>query len=164
MRIKEFGHLAFNCRNQQKSVAFYRDILGCSEKFSLTYSDMIVSVKNSGYKVPKFFIDILEKRKDKVWLTYMEFPDGVFVELFDQLGAFLSHKAQPLHYNYQHFALIVDDIYKTKEELVSKGVKIDTDISFGPDYTYQMWIHDPDGNKFEIMQYTERSFQMVGKN
>ena len=57
----------------------------------------------------------------------------------------------------------MDDIYKTKEELVSKGVKIDTDISFGPDYTYQMWIHDPDGNKFEIMQYTERSFQMVGK-
>lgn len=164
MKIKQFGHIAFNCRNQQKSVEFYRDILGCKEKFSLTYSDMIISVKNSGYKVPKAFLNILEKRKDRVWLTYMEFGDGVFFELFDQLGAFLSHKAQPIHFNYQHFALIVDDIYETKKELVAKCVKIDTDISFGPDNTYQMWIHDPDGNKFEIMQYTDKSFQKIGIN
>ncbi len=25
-----------------------------------------------------------------------------------------------------------------------------------------MWVHDPDGNKFEIMQYTDKSFQVVG--
>lgn len=164
MKIKEFGHIAFNCKNQQKSVAFYRDILGCKEKFSLTYSDMIVSVKNSGYKVPKSFIKMLEKRKDKVWLTYIEIGEGTFLELFDQLGAFLFHKAKPINFNYQHFALIVDDIYAVREELISKGVTIDTDISFGPDNTYQLWIHDPDGNKFEIMQYTDKSFQLIGRN
>ena len=26
-----------------------------------------------------------------------------------------------------------------------------------------MWIHDPDGNKFEIMQYTYKSLQHHGK-
>lgn len=164
MEIKEFGHLAFNCRNQQRSVAFYRDILGCKEKFSLTYADMIVSVRNSGYKVPKFFYTFLEKRKDKVWLTYMETQDGVFLELFDQFGAVFSHRPQAFHTNFQHFALIVEDIHKTREELIAKGVKIDTDLSFGPDNTYQLWIHDPDGNKFEIMQYTDKSFQLVGRN
>lgn len=163
MKIKQFGHIAFNCKNQKKSVEFYRDILGCKEKFSLTYKDFIVSVKNSGVPVPAFFYRFIEKRQDRVWLTYMEFGEGVFFELFDQLGAFLSHKSQPFHRNYQHFALIVDDIYETKKELVEKGVEIDSDISFGPDNTYQMWIHDPDGNKFEIMQYTDKSFQLVGR-
>lgn len=164
MSINQFGHLAFNCWHQQKSVAFYRDILGCKEKFSFSYTDFIGIVKNSGYKVPAFALKILEKKKDKTWLTYLEVADGVYIELFDQMGAFLCHKAQPIHYNYQHFALIVDDIEKTKADLISKGVKIDIDINFGPDYTYQMWIHDPDGNKIEIMQYTDKSYQVVGKN
>ena len=25
-----------------------------------------------------------------------------------------------------------------------------------------MWIHDPDGNRIEIMQYTDESFQITG--
>lgn len=161
MKIKQFGHMAFNCKNQEKSVAFYRDILGCEEKFSLKYDSFIEIVKNSGVKVPSFFYKYLEKRKDKVWLTYLEFGDGVFVELFDQIGALFAHRPAFFHNNYQHFAVIVDDIHKTKSELVSKGIKIDVDISFGPDNTYQMWIHDPDGNKIEIMQYTENSFQLT---
>ena len=31
------------------------------------------------------------------------------------------------------------------------------------DNTWQMWSHDPDGNKIEFMQYTEKSFQLVGR-
>lgn len=164
MNIKQFGHIAFNCKNQKKSVEFYRDILGCKEKFSFTYADFMEMMKNSPYKIPSATYKIIEKKKDKPWLTYLEFGDGIFVELFDQVGAFLPHPALPVHLNYQHFAIIVDDIRQTKAELVSKGVHIDTDISFGPDMTYQMWIHDPDGNKIEIMQYTDESFQLVGKH
>lgn len=161
MEIKQFGHISFNCKNLEKSIAFYCDILGCKRKFSLYYSDLIGIIKNSGYKVPGIAFKFLEGRKNKVWLTYIEIADGVFIELFDQIGAVLSHKSLPIHTNYQHFALIVDDIYETKKELISKGIKIDTDISMGPDFTYQMWIHDPDGNKFEIMQYTDKSMQIV---
>ena len=29
-------------------------------------------------------------------------------------------------------------------------------------FAWQMWIHDPDGNKFEIMQYTDLSLQHQG--
>ena len=164
MKINQFGHLAFNCKNQQKSVAFYRDILGFEEKFSFMYSDFIEIVKNSGYKVPSLFLKMLEKRKDRTWLTYLEAADGIYIELFDQMGAFLMHKAKAIHFNYQHFAIIVDDIEQTKADLIAGNVGIDTDISFGPDFTYQMWIHDPDGNKIEIMQYTDESFQVVGKH
>ena len=159
MEIKQFGHLSFNCKNLEKSIHFYRDILGCEEKFCLYYSDFINTIKTQNIKLPPFIFNMLQKKKDKVWITYLEFADGVFIELFDQIGAVLSHKAGAIHQNYQHFAIIVDDIEKTKADLKNKGVKIDVDISLGVDGTYQMWIHDPDGNKIEIMQYTENSLQ-----
>ncbi len=161
MMIKQFGHLAFNCKNQKKSVEFYRDALGLKEKFSLKYYDFISIVKKSGVKLPGIAYKFLEKRGNNTWLTYMETGAGVFIELFDQLGAFVMNRPAFFHNNYQHFALIVDDIYAFRSELIEKGVKIDSEISFGPDKTYQMWIHDPDGNKIEIMQYTENSFQLV---
>ena len=50
----------------------------------------------------------------------------------------------------------------TAEELASRGVKPDTAISKGPSGTYQQWYHDPDGNRFELMQYTEDSYQVIG--
>jgi lactoylglutathione lyase len=166
MKIKQFSHLAFNCKNLEKSVAFYRDILGCTEKFTLRYADIMSAmeenIKERGMKPPKALVKYFEKRKDKKWIVYVEFPDGVFVELFDSFMAFIPHKAKNLHYHYQHFSLVVEDIQKAKEELVAKGVRIDTDITLGPDFTYQMWIHDPDGNKFELMQYTGKSLQVVG--
>lgn len=160
MKVKQIGHLAFNCKRQKKSVAFYRDILGFKEKFTLKYYDFITIVKNSGVKLPGIAYKYLEKRGDNPWLTYLEAGEGVFIELFDQLGAFVMNRPAFFHNNYQHFAIIVEDINETKRELIENGVKIDSDISFGPDNTYQMWIHDPDGNKIEIMQYTENSLQL----
>lgn len=163
MKIKKFGHLAFNCKDQKKSVAFYRDILGCEEKFSLTYGDMAKAIKDGaearGVKIPEFVLKSFLKDKDRTWITYVEIADGEFIELFDQKGAWIKRLTKHYHLNYQHFSIIVEDIYAVKEELVAKGVKIDTDISLGLDNTYQMWIHDPDGNKIEMMQYTENSMQ-----
>ena len=43
----------------------------------------------------------------------------------------------------------------------SRGVAC-TDKSLGCDETWQAWMEDPDGNKFEVHQYTPRSFQHQG--
>lgn len=161
MNTKSFGHLSFNCKNLKKSVEFYCEALGFEQKFSLHYSDFIDSMKSYSPNIPKFVINFFEKRKNRVWITYLEISNGVFIELFDQIGAVFSHRSTALHRNYQHFALIVDDIQEKKKKLISKGIEIDIDISLGSDNTYQMWIHDPDGNKIEIMQYTENSLQLV---
>ena len=72
------------------------------------------------------------------------------------------HTAWNEHVDYSHFALTVDDIYATREKLEDRGLTFDTEISKGPSETYQMWAHDPDGNKFEIMQFTDKSYQLVG--
>ena len=38
-------------------------------------------------------------------------------------------------------------------------MKYDAPISGGPLRTCQMWAHDPDTNKFEIMQFNEDFYQ-----
>ena len=53
-------------------------------------------------------------------------------------------------------------LFAARKELEARGVTFDTQICKGPSETYQMWTHDPDGNRFEIMQYTEKSYQLVG--
>ena len=32
----------------------------------------------------------------------------------------------------------------------------------GPDHTSQIWLEDPDGNKFEVHQYSDKSMQQQG--
>jgi hypothetical protein len=39
---------------------------------------------------------------------------------------------------------------------------VKSEIERGLENTYTMWMHDPDGNRFEIMEYTPESYQVVG--
>lgn len=56
----------------------------------------------------------------------------------------------------------VEFFLKGDEQLVAAGVVPDTEIPKGPSETYQFWVSDPDDNKFEIMQFTDKSYQVVG--
>lgn len=99
---------------------------------------------------------------EKVIIVYIELAPGQFIELFPKEEGQEEHDSWNQRVGYSHYALLVDDIEKTKSELIERGIEIDTPISKGPSGTYQMWVHDPDGNKFEIMQYTDESYQLVG--
>lgn len=67
------------------------------------------------------------------------------------------------YYNYQHLCLEVSDINEAKEAVMKNGIKLDKDIDLGPDGAYQLWVVDPDGNRIELMQYTEKSKQLIEK-
>ena len=95
-------------------------------------------------------------------IVYIEIAHGLLFELFQCFEGLWPDAKWNLNIGYSHYALLVDDIFKTRDKLIARGVEIDTEISKGPSETYQMWVHDPDGNKFEIMQYTENSYQVVG--
>ena len=93
----------------------------------------------------------------------MQLPDGTFIELFDSghhaddpapTGGFIS---------YTHIALVVEDIFAAEQALKEAGVPIDTPPCLGLEQTWQMWSHDPDGNRIEFMQYTPKSWQRIGK-
>ncbi len=161
MNIKELGHLAFRCRDLNASAAFYRDVLGFNQKFALYYGDWIEHLR----KLPgnEGFIAELMPRYNDPWIVYMQISERVFIELFDPQGADQNCVPDGRSLNYQHLALVVEDIHAAREELVSKGVAIDTEPTFGMEGTWQMWIHDPDGNKIEFMQYTPNSMQLTGR-
>lgn len=149
MKIKELGHVAFKCHDLKESERFYSDILGFKRAFSLTYGD-----QSPDTKFPK----------DREWIVYLKISDSLYLELFDPENADKSAVPDWDTFNYQHLALIVEDIHEACRELKEKGVPIDSEPSLGIDNTWQMWSHDPDGNKIEFMQYTEQSYQVVGKN
>ncbi len=147
MKVKELGHIAFTCRDVKESEKFYTEVLGFSRSFALTYGD-------SG-----------DKRfpPEREWIVYMKVSDRLFLELFDAGAASKSGVPDWNTFNYQHLALIVDDIFEAERELKSRGAPVDTAPELGIDNTWQMWSHDPDGNKIEFMQYTDKSYQLVGR-
>ena len=60
-----------------------------------------------------------------------------------------------------HFCFETDNIDQFIAGMKAKGVDC-TEKKIGSDETWQTWLQDPDGNKFEIHQYTPKSFQRAG--
>lgn len=135
---------------------FYENKLGLKAK-------IITRAKAyKGNKSREKYAKIAEEDPNRILIIYIEIAPGAFIELFPATEGQKPHCKWNDSIGYSHFALTVDDIHKTRDELVAKGVEIDVEPNIGNSHTWQMWIHDPDGNKFEIMQYTDESYQLVG--
>ena len=149
------------------SIHFYCDILGCSKKFTLTYGDMADDIEKEnkalGKKIP-FYASVFRKQADRKWAVYVQLPGcESFIELFDQMGVKKRKSATQIDMGFTHFSLEVNDIYAFRQNIIDRGGReyLDTDIKLGLDNTLQMWMHDPDGNLFEVMEYTSESYQVV---
>jgi lactoylglutathione lyase/glyoxylase I family protein len=91
--------------------------------------------------------------------VYLEFGNGNFIELFADARRDVSANCGSL----AHFCLETPDIDAVMESLSSRGIEY-TPKKLGSDSTYQIWLKDPDGNEFEIHQYTSESSQVVGRD
>lgn len=60
-----------------------------------------------------------------------------------------------------HFCLETDDIDAFIEKATAHGI-VCTPKELGGCGTWATWLRDPDGNAFEIHQYTEKSMQFAG--
>ncbi|MBQ6035889.1 MAG: Gfo/Idh/MocA family oxidoreductase [Lachnospiraceae bacterium] len=168
--IRTISHLGFNCKDIEKSIAFYRDIMGCKEKFTLTWDDLADDLRKQaaqkGEKEP-FYVKEMQKRlAGKKWSVYMNWTDNTFIELFYVPSAHRKHPADPKNdLNYTHFSLEVSDIRAFYEQVIARGGApyIEKEIEMGLENTWVFWMHDPDGNRFEIMEYTPESYQVVGR-
>ncbi len=168
-KIKGISHLGFNCKDLEKSIAFYRDILGCTEKFTMTYGDMVNDLKKKAAEKgekPPFYVKPMEKMSSVKWSVYMSWSENTFIELFYIPRARRSRVPNPADdLNYTHYSLEVSDLQAFRRQVLRRGGApyIDRDIEMGLDNTWVMWMHDPDGNPFEIMEYTPTSFQVIGR-
>jgi len=131
--IKGIAHLAFSVNDMAASLKFYTEILGGKHKFTLRGED------------------------GTPWIEYVEIVPRQFIELFYHQGAFSTAPK-----SYQHLCLEVVGIQGLVESLRQKGVVIDHEVILGLDFNYQAWIHDPDGNPIELMEYTDKSLQLKG--
>jgi catechol 2,3-dioxygenase-like lactoylglutathione lyase family enzyme len=124
----------------EAALRFYCDGLGLKRKFTMTSLD-----------------------GTKPWIEFLETGEHQFLELFytDSDMSFLDRQKQT--YGYQHLCLEVDDIQAMRTLVESKGIVPDTEDEFGLDYSWQFWLHDPDGNRVELMQYTDQSLELRGR-
>ena len=154
------GHAALYVKDYEKSMEFYTKTLGFKEKFSLYNKD------------------------GELWLTYVEFGDTMFFELYRtktikgipiEEGR-LTDYTPPEGMKIGHMCLTVDNLKKVALDLQSKGVTLWSGPSFRGrkekvpyeshlymDKAEIVYIEDPDGNNIEIMEYTKDSPQ-VQKN
>lgn len=105
--------------------------------------------------------------RDMPWVVYLEIVPGQLLEFFYPMGNFVM--LEPLRelgkerVGYSHLSLQVDNIKEAVEDLKNKGIMPTSNITLGPDFTYQCMFADPDGNRIELMEYTDKSLQIVGR-
>lgn len=90
-------------------------------------------------------------RNGAVMGCYFDLGGGTYLEAFEN--------QRPC--GITHFCLESDDIDAFIADMDRKGVPC-TPKKLGCDHTWQTWLHDPDGNAFEIHQYTGQSLQQHG--
>lgn len=127
--ITNIAHACFTVSNLERSIAFYRDGLGLTPAF-----------------------DFVNEEGRRFGL-YLHAGGRNFIELFEgQLGERAAGQS------FRHVCLEVDDIEETVQVLRERGIEV-SDPKLGGDRSWQAWITDPDGNRFELHQYTPESKQ-----
>jgi len=133
--IEGISHIAVRVTDMEKSLQFYRDVLGFAEQFRLARED------------------------GSVWLVYLKVGKRQFVELFPGAeGPFVRPNTAAL----VHICLEVDDIQATYRELTARGLVAHKEPMLGADGSWQFWTNDPDGNPIEFHQFTAESRQLRG--
>ena len=154
MKVKTIAHAAYFVSDMDASLRFYCDCLGFKRGFTMAVPD-----PETLDDPPADFLAFCERFHGKPWIEYLKIRDGQFVELFYPLTD--QHRNTDSGIGYNHLSLEVDDIFAAAMELKVKGIELTSSITMGPDNTYQVWMADPDGNRIELMQYTEKSFQVL---
>ncbi|MGM9940592.1 MAG: VOC family protein [Bulleidia sp.] len=156
MLFQTIMHVSFYTDHFDEMLDFYVNRLGAQQKVVVRWKSY------AGNTNKPAFAKMAEEDPEGIFYTYLELAPGQFIELFPASEAQKPHRKWNEDVGYSHFALTVNDIHQASQLLQSRGVQPDTQISRGPSGTFQQWFHDPDGNRFELMQFTETSYQVIG--
>jgi lactoylglutathione lyase/glyoxylase I family protein len=95
-------------------------------------------------------------RKGSHFGAYLEIAPNQYLELFENPEARAGD-----HGGIVHFCLETSDMDRLVADLAKCGIP-HTPKKLGCDQTWQIWLKDPDGNDFEVHQYTAQSTQVLG--
>ena len=142
--ITAVNHTSFTVSDVERSVAFYKDLLGM-ELLSLAERDPAFSQKVTG--IPGAHLKV----------AYLKAPDGHRLELIQYLspqGKRLDTRTSNVGSG--HLAFDVEDLPRIFQELKAKGVKFKSpplEVPTGPNRgTLAVYFTDPDGITLEFLQ------------
>lgn len=138
-------HVGLTVSNLDRSVAFYRDVLGCTELFT--------QEKTGGY-----LADIVGYPGASVRMTHLRTPAGrLVVELFEYRHPdMVKGDLEPRRIGNAHLCFLVEDlaavyarISAVHKDFFSTPVPVDTGANAGGAGLY---LRDPDGITIELFQ------------
>lgn len=148
VKYVQLGHPALLCNDYETTLDFYTKKLGFKHMFSLHHED------------------------GSLWLTYLKVSKGQYIELFFSQYSSPNKTAER---SFHHFCLEVDDISALMNQLKDKGVEVyrgpvdggvkmelpAKDHNPGLCGSLCAFIRDPEGNDIELMQFTDKSKQLM---
>lgn len=134
--ITKIAHTAMKVTDMERAVAFYCGEVGFRKAFELPDA------------------------QGNPWIVYLKICDGAFLELFyggekDRDPAYASDRV-----GYHHWCVSVGDLTPFAAKAFEKGWIGSPEPQLGKDGNRSIWIHDPDGNALELVQYAPGSPQM----
>ena len=143
---RRLHHTCYTVSDLDRSVAFYRDVLGCEV--------MAEQEKEGGYLAA-----IVGYPDAHVRMAHLRVPGAEHViELFEYLAPVGTRAdVEPRNVGASHLCFLVDDLPALYEELremgvdsfVSPPVEVDTGVNKGG---YALYLRDPDGISVELFQ------------
>ena len=139
--IKDVRHMGIVVSDMEKSLKFYRDLLG-------------LKVKSLVDEEGKFLDNMLahENVKNKVAKLYAK-NGNALVELIDSKSYGNKKDRDFFTIGASHFALTVDDLDETYDYLIKNGVKFTASPQLTPDgFAKVTFCEDPDGTPIELVE------------
>lgn len=149
MTIRSASHIAIGVRDMERSLPFYRDLLGMKVS-----DDQLQTLGTNEDGTPR--------QRRAVFLRWDDAIDSQFVVLDQQIGAAIGEPAAMGQVGVHHIAFWVDDLASLYRRLVDAGTlammePMDADsTTYGEPAgrTYRtVFVHDPDGT---IVQFDQR--------
>ena len=144
IKFTGIGHIALRCKDYKNVEKFYTEKLGLKKVF-----------------------DLLDDNEE-AWISYFRVSNGQYIELFPGVKSFPNKnyvgnnkKCDRSHF---HCCFVTPDRKKAIEELeVKRGVPVGRtpDDSVGLCRSYCLFVSDPEGNEWELMEFTDDSMQVV---
>tara|TARA_B100001750_G_C14919699_1_gene308758 strand:+ start:38 stop:475 length:438 start_codon:yes stop_codon:yes gene_type:complete len=139
--IKDVRHMGIVVSDMEKSLKFYRDLLG-------------LKVKSLVDEEGEFLDNMLahENVKNKVAKLYAK-NGNALVELIDSKSYGNKKDRDFFTIGASHFALTVDDLNETYDYLIKNGVKFTAPPQQSPDgFAKVTFCEDPDGTLIELVE------------
>jgi len=135
------GHIGLTVRNRERSLGFYRDLIGltevdCNEFAEPSFGEL---TNNPGARIRTALLDA-----GSFLLQLIEYVDGGG----ETLG--LDHR----HVGNLHFCFYVEDADRAFKEVTRRGFEVTSGIVGITDKIRSFYVADPDGVAVELMEGT----------